>query len=141
RSAGEGCVSSRTLESRTHPSPQPSPRGRGSAAWLLAVMAVAMIVAELPHVLAMCCAPAGATGLGTAWFVNDFAQYESAMRQGASQPGWLVYDAFTAEPHAPTLMFPLYVAIGKLAAAIDVPPGGLEQVVEVLSRAVLVLAV
>ena len=47
--------------------------------------------------LALCCAPPGATGLGTAWFVNDFAQYESAMRQGAEQSGWLVHDPFTAE--------------------------------------------
>ena len=31
RSAGEGCVSSRTFESRTHPSPPPSPRGRGGS--------------------------------------------------------------------------------------------------------------
>ena len=55
------------------------------------------------------------------WFVNDFAQYESAMRQGAAQSGWLIHDAFTAELHQPTLMFPLYVAIGKLAATIHAP--------------------
>jgi len=108
--------------------------------WLLAVMAVAMIVAELPHVLAMCCAPAGATGLGTAWFVNDFAQYESAMRQGAEQSGWLVHDPFTAEPHQAAFMFPLYVGVGKLAATLHLPAMTVEHGLEVLARVVLVLA-
>src|SRR5205823_10828823 len=78
---------------------------------LVALLVAALLVSELPRLLAACCAPAGATGLGTAWFVNDFAQYESAMRQGAEQAGWLVRDPFTTEPHAPTFMFPLYVAI------------------------------
>src|SRR5438128_9107010 len=130
-SAGEGCVSSRTLESRTHPSPQPSPRGRGSFVWLVAVV---LIVAELPRLIAACCAPPGAAGLGTAWFVNDFAQYESAMRQGAEQSGWLVHDAFTAEPHAAAFMFPLYVGIGKLATTLHLPSVAVEHVVEVLAR-------
>jgi hypothetical protein len=109
-------------------------------AWLLSVLAMALLIGQLPLVLAACCAPAGATGLGTVWFVNDFAQYESAMRQGAEQPGWLIHDPFTAEAHQPTLMFPLYVGIGKLAAAMHVPPISLERVVEVLARALLVLA-
>jgi hypothetical protein len=107
--------------------------------WLLGVVAIALLIGQLPMVLAACCAPAGATGLGTVWFVNDFAQYESAMRQGAEQSGWLIHDPFTAEPHQPTLMFPLYVGIGKLAAALHVPAMSLEQVVEVLARLLLVL--
>src|SRR5712692_784685 len=109
-------------------------------AWLLSVLAIALLIGQLPMLLSACCAPAGATGLGTVWFVNDFAQYESAIRQGAEQSGWLIHDPFTAEPHQPTLMFPLYVGIGKLAAAVHVPAMGLEQVIEVLARALLVLA-
>src|SRR5207245_6894313 len=89
--------------------------------WLISVLAIALLLGELPVMLAACCAPQGATGLGTVWFVNDFAQYESAMRQGAEQSGWLVHDPFTAEAHQPTLMFPLYVGIGKLAATLHVP--------------------
>ena len=108
--------------------------------WLLGFLALALLVGELPHLLAACCAPAGATGLGTAWFVTDFAQYESAMRQGAEQPGWLIHDPFTAEPHPPAFMFPLYVGIGKLAASLNLPPMAVEQLVEVLARALLVLA-
>src|ERR1700674_1025882 len=108
--------------------------------WLLSVLALALLIGQLPMVLAACCAPAGATGLGTVWFVNDFAQYESAMRQGAEQSGWLVYDPFTAETHRPTLMFPLYVGIGKLAAALHAPAIALEHILEVLARVLLVLA-
>ncbi|MBV9892896.1 MAG: hypothetical protein JO020_01860 [Chloroflexi bacterium] len=108
--------------------------------WLLAVIALVVLIGEVPHVLAACCAPHGATGFGTAWFVNDFAQYESAMRQGAEQSGWLVHDPFTSEPHPDTFMFPLYVGIGKLAATIGVPALWLEQLTEVLARVLLVLA-
>src|ERR1700704_436029 len=102
--------------------------------WLISVLIIALLIGELPVMLAACCAPHGATGLGTVWFVNDFAQYESAMRQGAEQAGWLIHDPFTAEPHQPTLMFPLYVGIGKLAAAVHLPAIGLEHGVEVLAR-------
>ncbi len=108
--------------------------------WLGAVLVVALLLGELPRLLAACCAPPGATGLGTAWFVNDFAQYESAMRQGAEQAGWLVRDPFTAEPHAPTLMFPLYVGVGKLAATLHTPASAVEHALELLARALLVLA-
>jgi len=109
-------------------------------AWLVSAMAVALLIGQLPMLLAACCAPAGATGLGTVWFVNDFAQYESAMRQGAEQSGWLIHDPFTAEPHQPTLMFPLYVGIGKLAATVHLPAASLEQFIAVLARVLLVLA-
>jgi len=108
------------------------------------MVALALLVGELPHALAACCAPPGATGLGTAWFVNDFSQYEYAIRQGAQDPspfsGWLVHDPFTAESQPAAFMFPLYVGIGKLAAATDVPPTALEQLVEIAARALLVLA-
>jgi chromate transport protein ChrA len=108
--------------------------------WLLGVLAIALLIGQLPWMLSACCAPAGATGLGTVWFVNDFAQYESAMRQGAQQPGWLVFDVFTAEPHQPALMFPLYVGAGKLAAFLGVPAMAIEKVLELLARTLLVLS-
>jgi hypothetical protein len=109
-------------------------------AWLISVLIIALLIGELPVILSACCAPRGATGLGTVWFVNDFAQYESAMRQGAEQSGWLIHDPFTAEPHPAAFMFPLYVGLGKLAATLHVSADGLERVLEVLARIVLVLA-
>lgn len=116
---------------------------RGSRArslWLVAVIAVVVLIGEVPHAVAACCAPGDATGFGTAWFVNDFAQYESAMRQGAEQSGWLVHDPFTAEPHPDTFMFPLYVGIGKVAATVHVPALWLEQLTEIIARGLLVVA-
>jgi hypothetical protein len=108
--------------------------------WLLAVLGLAVLIGCLPLAISACCAPTGATGLGTAWFVNDFAQYESAMRQGADEPGWLIHDAFTAEPHQAVFMFPLYVGLGKLAGLTHLPGAGLERLLEVASRALLVVA-
>src|SRR2546421_11192377 len=104
-------------------------------AWLFSVLAMALLIGQLPMVLAACCAPAGATGLGSVWFVNDFAQYESAMRQGARQASWLIYDVFTAEPHQAAFMLPLYVGLGKLAALGNVPPLALERIGEIIARA------
>ena len=109
-------------------------------AWLLGALCVVLVIGQLPLVLSMCCAPVGATGLGTAWFVNDFAQYESAMRQGAEQSGWLIHDAFTAEPHQAAFMFPLYVGVGKLATVLNLPAALVEHTLEVLARAALVFA-
>src|ERR1700688_4912181 len=106
--------------------------------WVLGALGMALGIGEMPRVLAACCAPAGATGVGTVWFVNDFAQYESAMRQGAEQSGWLIYDVFTSEPHDAAFMFPLYVAVGKLAATVHLPASVLEHALELLARAVLV---
>jgi hypothetical protein len=108
--------------------------------WVIAVIVTASLVGALPLLLATCCAPHGATGLGTVWFVNDFAQYESAMRQGAQQPGWLIHDPFTAEPHQPALMFTMFVGLGKLAAISRLPAEALERLAEVLARAAVVLA-
>ena len=109
-------------------------------AWLFSVLGIALLIGQLPMLLAACCAPEGATGLGTVRFVNDFAQYESAMRQGAEQAGWLIHDPFTAEAHQPTLMFPLYVGIGKLAATLHVSAASLEQLVAIAARIILVLS-
>jgi hypothetical protein len=122
--------------------PRPTSRARWLRrhAWLLGVILLAVLIGELPHLVAACCAPAGATGFGTAWFVNDYSQYESAMRQGANQAGWLVQDPFTSEPHPAAFMFPLYVGIGKLAATIHLPAQDLERLIEILARALLVVA-
>ncbi|MBV8717112.1 MAG: hypothetical protein JOZ65_18780, partial [Chloroflexi bacterium] len=66
------------VEALAHPTRVRSSVWVRSHLWLLAVIALVVLIGEVPHVLAACCAPHGATGFGTAWFVNDFAQYESA---------------------------------------------------------------
>jgi hypothetical protein len=104
------------------------------------VVGLALAAGLLPLALSACCAPAGLTGFGTPWFSNDFAQYESALRQGAQQPGWLVHDQLTAEPHQPAFMFPLYVLLGKISAITHVSGEWLERGTEILARAALVIA-
>ncbi|HZT08071.1 MAG TPA: hypothetical protein VFC51_13665 [Chloroflexota bacterium] len=54
--------------------------------------------------------------VGTYLYVQDFAAYLAAMREGATTTSWLVHNTFTAEPHDPAFRFQLYVAAGKLAA-------------------------
>ncbi len=107
--------------------------------WWLGWALLALGLAEVPLLLAACCGPSGWTGLGTFWFVNDFAQYESAMRQGAESASWLVYDRFTPEPHAPALMFTAYVALGKLAALLGLPALALYRPAELAARGALLL--
>lgn len=97
-----------------------------------------VLLAEAPLALAWCCGPRDLAGLGTFWFINDFAQYEAAMDQGAASPGWLVYDRFTPEPHQPALMFPLYVGLGKLAGLLGAPVEPLYRLLELGARVALV---
>jgi hypothetical protein len=76
--------------------------------------------------------------MGTFWFVRDFSQYQAAMREGGSSQSWLIHDRFTAEPHSPALMYPLYVALGKLAASLRQEELALFAAVEWLGRIALV---
>lgn len=105
---------------------------------------LALLASFAPLALAACCAPPGAAGLGSFWFVNDYAQYEAAVRQGALEPGWLVVDRFTAEPHPPALMFPLYVLLGRTAALLGLAgPAGLAaalRTAEALGRLAFLVA-
>jgi hypothetical protein len=74
----------------------------------------------LPYLLAALFGPPELARMGTFWFDRDFSQYAAAMREGARQSSWLVHDHFSAEPHSAALMYPLYVATGKLAAFLGV---------------------
>lgn len=116
------------------------PLGAGTRWWIGWAVA-ALTIAELPILLSYCCGPAGLTGVGTFWFVNDFAQYEAAMRQGAASASWLVYDQFTPEPHQPALMLTPYVALGKLASIGGMDPLALYRPAELLARIGLLLGV
>jgi hypothetical protein len=108
---------------------------------VLVLLALAgLILAETPLFLAWCCGPSDLAGLGTFWFVNDFAQYESAMDQGARTSAWLITNRFTPEVHHPAMMFGLYVALGKLAAVIGVPITVVYRLAEVAARAIFVFA-
>src|SRR5438132_7214572 len=143
-SRGEGCVSSRTLESRTHPSPAlraASPRGRGDFVWLVGAAVVVLGLCGLPYLVSALFGPSDLERIGTFWFMRDFSQYEAAMREGASQSGWLIHDHFSAEPHSAALMYPLYVAAGKLAALLHAGFTTVFVVMEWLGRLALLGAI
>ena len=107
--------------------------------WWLGWGLIALVLAEAPLVVAACCGPPELTGLGTFWFVNDFAQYESAIRQGAAGPSWLIVDQFTPEPHSAALMFTVYVALGKFSALFGLDPLALYRPAELFARLGLLL--
>lgn len=94
----------------------------------------------LPYLLSALFGPATLEREGTFWFVRDFSQYQAAMREGASQPGWLIHDHFSAEPHTPALMYPLYVAAGKLAALLHVSDIAVFAALEWLGRGAVLAA-
>jgi hypothetical protein len=86
------------------------------APWLVGGAVLLVVLCGLPYVLSALFGPPELERIGTFWFMRDFSQYEAAMREGASSSSWLIHDHFSAEPHTPALMYPLYVAAGKFAA-------------------------
>lgn len=125
--------------------PDPDPGGHIDAGrvtkpelrWLAAVVLVVQLLVGIPYWLAFGQAASGWVFTGMFWSPHDFTVYGAAMREGASSPSWLIHDHVTAEPHEPALIYPLYVALGKLAAllALDVQLAYL--LAEVAARAVL----
>lgn len=92
--------------------------------WPLLFTLAIVVAVEVPQRLAASHAASGMQFGGMFWGLNDPPQYLSAMRQGAASSGWLIYDRFTQEPHNPTLLYPLYVGLGKLAWLLGM---GMEQ--------------
>jgi hypothetical protein len=88
----------------------------------------------LPYLLSALLGPTDLEREGTFWFMRDFSQYQAAMREGASQSGWLIHDHFSAEPHQPALMYPLYVGAGKVASLLGVPHTSIFVALEWLGR-------
>jgi hypothetical protein len=112
----------------------PGGKRQSYARFALIWCAALFIAATVPNLLATLAPPPGRDGFGTIMFVNDFAQYEAAMSEGTQSGSWLVHDHFSPEPHEPALMFPLYVGIGKLAAAAEAPPLAVYRLVEAFGR-------
>lgn len=86
--------------------------------WLGAFTALVLGLCGAVYLVAALAGPPDLERVGTFWFGRDFSQYQAAMREGARSTSWLIRDRFTAEPHQPILMYPLYVALGKLSAAL-----------------------
>lgn len=108
--------------------------------WLAWIGALVLALCALPYVVWLGWGASDLVHVGSFWYPRDFTVYLAAMQQGAQAPGWLIYDRFTPEPHDPVFMFPVYVAIGKLAAALGVAPMAVYYAGEFVGRAVLVVA-
>src|SRR5579859_7402585 len=111
------------------------------ASWLLGASAALILLCSLPYALATWFGPSDLEHIGTFWFMRDFSQYQAAMREGASQAGWLIHDHFSAEAHTPALMYPLYVAAGKFASAAHVSDLLVFTALEWLGRLAVLAAV
>ncbi|HTD79758.1 MAG TPA: hypothetical protein VK898_19135, partial [Chloroflexota bacterium] len=107
-------------------------------AWLCSAAAVVLAVCGLPYLLSALFGPSDLERIGTFWFMRDFSQYEAAMREGASQSGWLIHDHFSVEPHSAALMYPLYVGAGKAAALLGLSNFAVFAALEWLGRLAIV---
>lgn len=106
--------------------------------WLLGAGLAVLALCAAPYAVGAVFGPPHLERVGTFWFVGDFSQYQAAMLEGGFSDSWLVHDHLTAEPHSPVLMYPLYVALGKLAASLGLDAMALFTTLEWLGRIVLV---
>ncbi|HEY3063945.1 MAG TPA: hypothetical protein VGL99_33660 [Chloroflexota bacterium] len=109
-------------------------RAHPDAPWLAATAGVLLVLCGLPYVVSAWFGPSDLQRTGTFWFVRDFSQYQAAMREGASQSGWLIHDRFSAEAHQAAFIYPFYVGAGKLAAALHVDSLAVFSALEWLGR-------
>lgn len=114
--------------------------GLGERQWLALVGIALLTIAGVPYVLSAAFGPHDLVREGTFWFMRDFSQYQAAMRDGAASASWLIHDRFTAEPHAPIFMYPLYVGLGKLSALLHLSDLLIFACVEWVGRIVLVVS-
>jgi hypothetical protein len=111
---------------------------KGELTWLCGAAAVVLALCGLPYLLSALFGPSDLERIGTFWFMRDFSQYEAAMREGASQSGWLIHDHFSVEPHSAALMYPLYVGAGKAAALLRLSNFTMFTALEWLGRLAIV---
>jgi len=117
--------------------------GQVSAAewrWLGGIGLLLLALLTLPYLVWLLWGPADLVHVGSFWYPRDFTVYLAAMQQGAQSSSWLIYDRFTPEPHDPVFMFPVYVAIGKIAAVVGATPLAVYYAGEVLARVGLLAA-
>lgn len=107
--------------------------------WHLLVGLTVLLLSAAPYAVALF-ASAGEVGLATFWFPRDFGQYQAAMRDGAARSSWFIVDRFSAEPHTPALMYPLYVGLGKWAALTGIGQRTAFGLAELAGRTTLFLA-
>jgi hypothetical protein len=114
----------------------------GLAAWrwpLIVSLAITLLV-EIPHQIALAQAGRDLAFVGMFWSAHDVSQYLAAMREGAAG-AWLIEDHLSGEPHAPALMYGLYVLTGKLTALLGADFERMYVLAASVGRFLLMLAV
>jgi hypothetical protein len=114
---------------------------RGEWQWLAIAVCLIVLMTQIPPSIQRVVGMADRVHVGTYWYPLDFSQYLAAMNEGATSPSWLIYDHLSAEPHSPILMYPLYVAIGKLAALVHLPVLAVYAAAEQVTRILLPVAI
>lgn len=110
---------------------------RGDWIWLACASATIVLITLIPPMVAWALGPPDRVHVGTYWYPLDFSVYLAVMREAASSPSWLVHNHLTAEPHQPALIFPLYVLLGKVAAAAGLPLLAVYRAAEIAMRILL----
>lgn len=108
--------------------------------WVGIATLALLLLTQIPPTVAGLAGPDDRVHVGTYWYPDDFSAYLAAMREAATSPSWLVHSHFSAEPHDPALMFPLYVAIGKASSASGLPLLSVYGAVELAGRALLAVS-
>ena len=109
--------------------------------WVGGWTALVTVLITLPHWLASRFPPGGRQFLGSFWSPHDLSQYKAAMYEAAVSGSWLVHDRLTPEPHEPALIYPVYVALGKLASTAHLDLSVVYWMAVTLSRAFLMVAI
>ncbi|MFN0072950.1 MAG: hypothetical protein ACKVVP_15810 [Chloroflexota bacterium] len=118
----------------------PRMRLTGRVGWLARFILITVVLVEIPYIIAFSQIGQGWVFAGMIWSPHDFAQYASAMRQGAASSDWLIYDRLSHEPHDPAFISVFYVALGKLAALTGLEFSLAFHAAEIACRVMLLLA-
>jgi hypothetical protein len=108
--------------------------------WAIAVAMSVLLLTLIPPTVGRLLGPSDRVHLGMYWYSTDYSAYLAAMREGATSASWLVHSHFTPEAHDPAFMFPLYVALGKLAHVAGAAPETLFTMAELAARMVLLVS-
>jgi hypothetical protein len=89
---------------------------RSELNWVLVASLLVLLFASLPILYAFTLADTDHVFIGFVYNTEDSNSYVAKMRLGA-EGEWLFHLFYTAEEHEPALVYPLYLLLGKLAAA------------------------
>ena len=109
--AVSGCASPRAVVVR-YRVPE-SATARATARWLLGAAGVLIVLCGLPYVVSAWFGPADLERRARSGSCATSASTRRRCAKARQQSGWLIHDHFSAEPHPPAFVYPLYVGAGQ----------------------------